>query len=316
MEKYEWNTSNCFQRAINLKDILHLSDEELFDNIGFLYANYETVVNNFDYFLRVARIMSICGLNVINVDSFETVLFINEHLREKTNFIFNILDDFENKSRLYIKPAQIDKCLFSIPLAYLMWGKFDDMLTTTVNFGNNGLSYNGNQYVLKDTLMKVKELISYLKSLGKYNDLEIILLVSSYINGHVSYDDSLNYSFIEDILSNHKGLCIGIANLTTLLLNNPEFKIDVRTIANSEHALNIVRYKDKYYFLDNTWMITRGKASGFNDKYFLYGKKEFDYYIDREYLCDNPHIELASSHGIRKEEINKCLAKNSVFRRV
>ena len=118
---------------------------------------------------------------------------------------------------------------------------------------------------------------------------------------------------IETVLLKKYGLCTGIANSTTVLLNNPTFRIDTRTIFNSEHAFNIVKYNGEYYFLDNTWNITRSgkefrkavKVKEFNSKYILYGRKNFEYAVSQDYLCDNPNILKVNANGIRQSEIEK-----------
>ena len=119
---------------------------------------------------------------------------------------------------------------------------------------------------------------------------------------------------IETVLFKRYGLCTGIANATTVLLNNPTFKIDARTIFNLNHALNIVKYQGEYYFLDNTWGITRSKKEfrkaikpvSFNPAYILYGKKTFEQKVDDQYLCDNPNITRVPTKGIRQSEIQKA----------
>ena len=344
MEKI-WNSANLyFYDGVKLKDILDFSDDEIFDKVFVLYTDYETVTNNFDFFLRVVRIMMIAGYNTINVDSYETVKFINENLKDKMDIVLNILDDYETKDRSEIIEAEIDKCKFTIPLSYIMWGiDFDNLMyVTLVSYHNNALNYNGNRYIDKDTLKRVKDLVSYLKSLGKFNDLQIVILISNYLQMNTEYlaeniDKSGKYiakvddpvdgledevGLIETVLFKKYGLCTGIANSTTVLLNNPEFNIDCRTIFNKGHALNIVKYNGEYYFLDNTWNITRSKQEfpkaikpvKFNPAFILYGRKTFEYAVDQDYLCDNPNILNVRDRGIKQSDILK--AKSQMIGRV
>lgn len=337
MEKRKWNSANLFfYDSINLKDILNYTDDEIYDKVFVLYADYETVVNNFDFFLRVVRIMMINGYNTINVDSYETVKFINDNLKDKMDIVLNVLDDYETKDRSEIIEAEIDKCKFTIPLSYIMWGiDFDNLMYVNVtSYHNNALNYNGNTSISLDTLKRVKDIIGYLKSLGRFSDLQIIILVSNYLQKNTEYlaenvDTYGEYiakvdnpvegledevGLIETVLFKKYGLCTGIANSTTILLNNPAFKIDTRTIFNKGHALNITKYNGEYYFLDNTWNITRSKQEfekaikpvKFNSKYILYGKRTFEYAVDQEYLCDNPNISKVKSRGVRQAEILKA----------
>lgn len=334
MEK-EWNRINYFIETFDLNDILNFTDDEILDNVESLYVNYETIVNNFDFFVRVLEILKLKDKYAINVDSYETVKFINDNLKDKEDIVISILDDYEMKDRSNISKSRIDKVKFSVPLPYIMWGiDFDDFTyVSSISYNKNAMCYNGNQIIEVDTLKRIKEIISYLKSIGKFNDLQIILLASNYLQRSVEYisenkevgkdfiyalDEPVEHiedevGLIETVLLKKYGLCTGIANSTTVLLNNPTFRIDTRTIFNSEHAFNIVKYNGEYYFLDNTWNITRSgkefrkavKVKEFNSKYILYGRKNFEYAVSQDYLCDNPNILKVNANGIRQSEIEK-----------
>ncbi len=339
MERKDWNKTNFFTEAVNLKDILNYSDDEIYDKVFCLYVDYETVKNNFDFFLRVLSIMELNGFDTVNVDSFETVKFINDNLPDKKDIVIRILDDYEVKDRSEIRTFEIDKCKFAVPLSYIMWGvDFDDlMLVSGVSYHQNALNYNGNQYMDKDTLKRIRDIVLELKSKGRFSDLQIIILVSNYLQKNVEYlaeniDKSGKYiakvdnpvdgldeevGLVETVLFKRYGLCTGIANSTMLLLNNPEFKIDARTIFNRNHAFNIVKFDGEYYFLDNTWNITRSKGEfpkaikplKFNSEYILYGNKTFEYAVDNRYLCDNPNIVKVKDRGIKQLEIMKAKRK-------
>ena len=345
MEKNKWKSVNLyFYEATDLKDILISTDDKILDYVFVLYTDYDTVVNNFDFFLKVVKIMMMNGYNRINVDSFETVKFINNNLKEKLDIVLNIIDDYQMVDRNNIIQAEIDKCSFTVPLSYLMWGvDFDNLMyITSTSYHNNALNYNGNKYIDIDTLNRIKEVISYLKSLGRFNDLQIIILVANYLQKNVEYlaenvdkvgkyivklDKELDgledeVGLIETVLFKKYGLCTGIANSTTVLLNNPTFKIDARTIFNKGHALNIVKYNGKYYYLDNTWGITRSKHEfekavkpvKFNSNYILFGRKTFEQEVNQNYLCDNPNIDKVENKGIKKMDILK--AKSQMMDRI
>ena len=59
MERKEWNKSNFFTESVSLRDILSYSDDDILNKVFCLYVDYETVVNNFDFFERVVIIMMI-----------------------------------------------------------------------------------------------------------------------------------------------------------------------------------------------------------------------------------------------------------------
>ena len=343
MEKIEWNKINYFIETFDLNDILNFTDDEILDKVESLYVNYETIVNNFDFFVRVLEILKLKDNFSINVDSYKTALFINDNLKEKEDIVISILDDYEMKDRSTISKSRIDKVNFSVPLPYIMWGiNFDDFTyVSSISYNKNAMCYNGNQVIDIDTLKRIREIINDLKSLGKFTDLQIILLVSNYLQRNVEYisenrevDKEFIYSLdevvdhiedevglIETVLLKKYGLCTGIANATTVLLNNPTFKIDIRTIFNKEHAFNIVKYNGDYYFLDNTWNITRSgkefrkavKVKEFNSKYILYGSKNFEHAVSQDYLCDNPNISKVK-RSIRQKDI--LSAKEKMIGRV
>ena len=342
MERKEWNKSNFFTESVSLRDILSYSDDDILNKVFCLYVDYETVVNNFDFFERVVIIMMMNHCYSVNADSYETVKFINDHLKDKLDIVISVLDDYENKSRDDIVVPSIERVGFSIPMAYAMWGiDFDDLVYVNgVTYHNNALNYNGNQYIDKDTLKKIRDIVLDLKSLGTFSELQIIILVSAYLQKNVEYlrcniDKSGKYTarvdnpvegledevgLVETVLFKKYGLCTGIANSTTLLLNNPEFNINARTVFNEKHAFNIVKYNGAYYYLDNTWGITRSgkefekaiKPVKFNSRYILYGQKTFDQYGESKFMCDNPHIGEISERGLR--EIDILMAKKKMPR--
>lgn len=339
MEKKEkdWYSVNLdFYSSKHLKDLIGVSNLSISYNVCTFYTDYITLVNNFDEFIRIVKIMMGEGFHTVNVEDYRCVKFINDHLPEPLDIVVNILDDYDIKPRSNIVKAEIDKVKFTIPLSYIMWGiDFDDLMYVNLTaYRQNGLNYNGNKSISLDTLKRIKDIIAYLKSLGRFNDLQIIILVSNYLQKNTEYiaenvdkqgkyisvlDDPVEgiedeVGLIETVLFKKFGLCTGIANATTVLLNNPTFNIDARTIFNKGHAFNLIKYNGKYYFLDNTWAITRSprefpkaiKPVEFNPKYILYGRRSFLHLVDQSYLCDNPNIELVLDRGIKQSEILKA----------
>jgi hypothetical protein len=74
---------------------------------------------------------------------------------------------------------------------------------------------------------------------------------------------------------------MGIANLSTLLLNNEIMNVEVESVYGSSHTWNKVLIDGKYYYFDNTWCITRSEhvrdegliTLDFTNKYLLFGNK-------------------------------------------
>lgn len=340
-----WNkVDNRFYEATEFKDTIDMSAFDIIAIVRVLHVSYDDLINNFDRFIYVTNIMMDNGYNTVCVDDYKSLKYINDHLKDYSHLMIHILDDFQNKMRNDIHKNEIDKLTFSVPLPYMMWGiDFDDLIYVNLtSYHQNPLNYNGNREISLDTLKRIKEIIEYLKSLGRFNDLQIIILVSNYLQKNVEYlaenvDTSGKYiaiideqvdgledevGLVETVLFKKYGLCTGICGATTLLLNNPTFRIDARSVFNVNHGFNIVKYNGKYYFLDNTWSITRSprefekatKPVEFNPSYILFGKDYFRYAGDSSYLCDNPNIEKVEEKGIKQREIMK--AKRQMMYRV
>jgi transglutaminase/protease-like cytokinesis protein 3 len=217
-----------------------------------------------------------------------------------------------------------------------MWQiDFDNLMYVNMaQYQNNALTYNGNKFISLEDLKKIKEIIVDLKSQGNFTDLQIIILVANYLQKNTEYvcenyfeDNKTIYKLdtyvpniedevglIETILLKKYGLCTGIANATTLLLNNTEFNIDARTIANHNHALNIVRLDNQYYFIDNTWGITRSpkefekakKTLFFNSRFLLFGQNTFEYFHQPDITTFNPHFNAVPDKNFKQKEIIKA----------
>ena len=75
------------------------------------------------------------------------------------------------------------------------------------------------------------------------------------------------------------GVCEGIGKATSILLNNPEININANCVRSSSHLWNIVQIDGVWYYVDNTWAITRNpnqyedalKAKEFTSQYLLFG---------------------------------------------
>ena len=88
-------------------------------------------------------------------------------------------------------------------------------------------------------------------------------------------------SFPQTVIFDKYGKCNGIAHATTLLMNNPQINVNMRSVYGGGHTWNVVEIDGKYYYVDNTWAITRNKdryeeslkAKSFSDEYILFGQK-------------------------------------------
>ena len=318
----------------NFDNILNFSDDDIIKHVETFYISYKSLVSNFDRFLHIVFVLMCDGYNVINVPSYECVKFINKHLKDRLDIVVNVLDDYTNKDRSYINACAIDKIKFVIPISYLMWNvefqKSINVYTTEYSF--NALAYNGNTTVKADTLKRIKDLIMSLKGSGKYSDLEIIILVSNYLQSKVEYIDETSMlvksnpnieneiGLIETVLFKSYGLCMGIANSTSVLLNNPEFNIDARTITTRNHAFNLVRLNGIYYYVDNTWNITMSpkqmknlcRTSEFNSRFLLYGSKTLEYNGLFNIASSNPNLGLVPIKNFRQDEIIKAQKRLSL----
>ena len=135
---------------------------------------------------------------------------------------------------------------------------------------------------------------------SNYGDIEKIILISNFLQNNVQFVDKNNISsclgrtYITDsgdinvglnvydplnVIFNHFGVCEGIANASSILLNNPFMNVNVGGVCGDNHAWNWVLIDGKYYYFDNTWFITRNpnqfpeslKASSFDSSYLLFG---------------------------------------------
>lgn len=330
-----------FFRSNPLSRVIKMSDDDIRRCIYTLYVDYETLTNHFDEFLRVIKILKEEVTTVINCESYDCVKFINEHYKEKFPMIINVLDDYQNKDRSDIKLSELDKTIITIPVPHLMWGiDFDNLVyLNSVTYNQNALFYNGNKEMSLDDLKRIKDVVEALKG-ENLSDAQKLLVVSAYIQRNVQYVDNrpnlkihgVEYELdepsltkevlesevglIETIINKHYGLCMGIANATTVLLNNPEMNIDARTLVNESHAWNIIKIDGKYYYCDNTWAISRSPhllpnaimTSEFSSKNLLFGQRSIEHMKGHDFICsDNPNLKHMSFTDYR---LNKALRKS------
>ena len=150
---------------------------------------------------------------------------------------------------------------------------------------------------------KIRKKVEELAKINVHGSKEKVALISDYIQSCTQYiegyqSDSLVGTFVtpdfpsdfeyrkssglvETVLNNNNGICMGIANLSTLLLNNKAMNVETESVYGCSHVWNKVLIDGKYYYFDNTWSITRNEnvseegliALSFTKKYLLFGQR-------------------------------------------
>ncbi len=240
---------------------------------------------------------------------FESVLYVDSILKEHINNTSYLIADSILRDRSYVDLTKLKNISLTVPFDYLVWGvKFNDKVDTyCFSFkDDDGLvfeSINGNKKLSYDNLIKIRNKIEELSKLCGNSDTDKVLLISDYIQSCTQFIDgkvseSSNGTFVtpdfptndvyrfksglvETVLNDHNGICMGIANLSTLLLNNDEMKVEVESVKGENHVWNKVLIDGKYYYFDNTWCITRSEdissegliTLSFSKKYTLFGNQ-------------------------------------------
>ena len=306
LPKRKKNNYTCINQFSKL---LSLSNSELEQNItkNIYIENYKELIENYDFFEKLID----NGYMIYSKD-YNVLKYIHDNCDKELELA--LLDDFENKDRSYIDMDSFSKSPLIIPLSYALWVNTDKDLHNhqTMNFGNLVPSSQPGVSPIKiDDLKRIKEEVYKLGEKCKdLDDVEKTILVSDFLQDRVQYIEENNIShakdgiyitsgrtitpkdtgYIPNILFNGFGVCKGISSATTILLNNPILNVNVRNARNSMHIWNIVKIDDKYYYVDNTWNITRNpdrydeslKAKSFSSEYLLFGEnraKEIGHHI-------------------------------------
>ena len=333
--------SNISNNAYQLIDFINKSNIYIKNsNTSTILVDYQTIKDNLD---TLKKVIYLCNITQINCLDYESALFLEKELDE--NIVLSLVDDYENKDRSYIDVTKFKNHVLYIPLSYFMWNpNFDSTCNIhclRYDLYTNMISMSGDKTLTKDTLYKVKKIITDLNA-SNLSDIDKCLIVSNYLQSKVQYvsnniitsseqeyiidakkEDVVRekVSSINTVLDESYGLCIAIANTTTLLLNNPTFNINTRSLYGCSHVWNVVVINGKKYYMDNTWNITRNKdkvkealkAKSFSDEYLLFGldtAKRIGYhnsdcYIDG-YIEDNDYdkIEIHLSRKKLSKSIN------------
>ena len=242
---------------------------------------------------------------------FESVIFIDKILKSRIINKAFLMDDSLRKDREYIDLTILRNISLTIPLNYLMWGvKFNDSIETYCFLINNTqsdylnpTSVNGNEKLSYDDYICILRKIEELSKINSKSDKEKVALISDYIQSRTQYIDGYESlsskgtfitpdfpeyndyrrksGLVETVINDNNGVCMGIANTSTLLLNNPQTDVEVESVYGCSHVWNKVLIDGKYYYFDNTWSITRNEnmseegliALSFTRKYLLFGQK-------------------------------------------
>ena len=295
--------SNCI-----FSDLIKMSEQELnLINIPYIYiSDLEFLKANFD---SLKRLLKTGKFNKIGSTSFECLKYIEENLDDCPPLILTLIDDYEIKDRSYINPLEFTKTTLEIPLSYLLWmkelhpsQKVSLYMLKTYDKPQPAGS-NDYEYFSLESLKRIREIISILaEKCQGLSDIEKTILVSNYIQNHVQFVEENNKSqadqiYItdskgqdvtipavgspENVLLHNYGVCNGIANASMLLLNNPEMRVNVRSVKGQGHVWNVILLDGKYYIFDNTWSITRNKdrypeslkARSFSSDYLFLGSE-------------------------------------------
>lgn len=149
------------------------------------------------------------------------------------------------------------------------------------------ISYNSNAEQERQVTNKLSEVYSQL-SLDGMSDIEKINTVYGYITDNVRYPDEVDindrdYFSPYGALIEHEAVCQGFALLLYRMLIDSG--LDCRVVPgksddDTNHAWNIVRIGDVYYYLDSTWDAGRKKS---NYIFYLRGSSDFDSYSSQKH---------------------------------
>lgn len=242
---------------------------------------------------------------------FESVIFIDRILNGRIINKTFLMDDSLRKDRGYIDLTSLKNINLIIPLNYLMWGvKFNNSVETycfliknpQLNYFNP-TSLNGNERLSYDDYVCIVRKIEELSKINPKSDEEKVALISDYIQSCTQYIEGFESlssqgtfitpdfpkydeyrkksGLIETVINNSNGVCMGIANASTLLLNNPQIDVETESVYGCSHVWNKVLIDGKYYYFDNTWSITRNEniseegliALSFTRRYLFFGQK-------------------------------------------
>lgn len=276
-----------------IKQSIYKYTDIIFNNLKESIKDYSIIcLSDSMLFLNMQPLLDIIKKHKVTIRclDYTSLKYLDSILKEPITNMVILVDDSKRINREYIDITSLKNIKPIVPLDYLIWGlKFNDIINTYcfkkyLNFSKRYIytSFNSNEKLSLVNLKKIYKEIEKLSKMNPHNDIEKVYLVSDYLQSQVSYYDSSDTEHIsglvETILNKKAGLCIGIASLTTLLLNNEIMNVETESVAGSNHAWNKVSIQNGSYYVDNTWSITRGANSvnkrftkDFNNEFLLTG---------------------------------------------
>ena len=259
-----------------IKQSIYKYTDIIFNNLKESIKDYSIIcLSDSMLFLNMQPLLDIIKKHKVTIRclDYTSLKYLDSILKEPITNMVILVDDSKRINREYIDITSLKNIKPIVPLDYLIWGlKFNDIINTYcfkkyLNFSKRYIytSFNSNEKLSLVNLKKIYKEIEKLSKMNPHNDIEKVYLVSDYLQSQVSYYDSSDTEHIsglvETILNKKAGLCIGIASLTTLLLNNEIMNVETESVAGSNHAWNKVSMENGSYYVDNTWSITRGANS-------------------------------------------------------
>ena len=314
-------------------ELLDKTDAEIYDNnrSTVYIKDLNELTNNFDFFNKIF----LSGYyNGVYTRDYEVLKYIEENFDKSINLY--LVDDFENKDRSYIDVDSFEKSSIEIPLPYILWTNSNKNFAinqTICNFNLWAHAEEGTSPIKLEDLKRIREEVYKLADKCKdLDEIEKIIMVSDYLQDRVQFINVNNKSVSKDgvyitsgsmptpdnignisnILFNGFGVCRGIAASSTILLNNPQMNVNVRDVRGGDHVWNIAKVGNKYYYVDNTWCITRNpnkydealKAKSFSSEYLLFGDKTAQDIGHHEIDCLAPSVE--------EDDYNRKMLDNKV----
>lgn len=291
---------------VNMKIKHEYSYSEILTQKVQLDQVWQIVLSKEDLDLDMTKLIELLNNRFVEIwcMDYESVVFLNHILKNKVLNRVYLVDDGMHINRSYIDLTKLNNVNVYVPLTYLLWGvKFNGEVktySTTAKFRGEHITCdpaNSNRKISEADLLKVREISEMLAKYNPKNDVEKVMLVSDYIQSRTQFIESVqtpsirgtfitpdittcSTGLVETVVNNGYGVCVGISNLSTLLLNNEIFQSETETMVGNGHAWNKVLIEGKYYYFDSTWCITRSDnpcndgliTLSFQRKYLLFGK--------------------------------------------
>lgn len=294
--------------------------------------NIDELINNFDFFKKLLS----HGYYGAYSKDYKVLEYIEKNTDRQLEL--HLIDDFENKDRSYIDVDSFEKSKIRIPIAYALWVDSKNDLLINQYLSSDNLfpsSQSGTEKIELDDLKRIREEVYKLNEKCKnLDDIERIIIVSDYLQNRVQFIDHNNVSVsssgtyitkgrivtnddvgnIANVIFNRFGVCRGIASANTVLLNNPQMNVNIRNVSGDGHVWNVAKIGNKYYYIDNTWNITRNisrypgslKAKDFSSEYLLFG--------ERKASEIGHHIADSVIPSVEEDDYNRKMLDNKVKR--